>query len=124
MEALLRWRHPERGEVSPVDFIPVAEETGLIHTIGEWVMREAFRQTREWQSLCPTGKALRVSVNLSGKQLQRRDIVSQVTGLLKETGLDPQLVQLEITTTRRDEPARIVLTFVLPGNRKSSGPGV
>jgi len=97
MEALLRWRHPERGEVSPVDFIPVAEETGLIHTIGEWVMREAFRQTREWQSLCPTGKALRVSVNLSGKQLQRRDIVSQVTGLLKETGLDPQLVQLEIT---------------------------
>ncbi|HKR01945.1 MAG TPA: EAL domain-containing protein, partial [Pyrinomonadaceae bacterium] len=96
-EALLRWRHPEQGLVSPADFIPVAEDTELIIPIGQWVLHEACRQVRAWQSAYPTERPLTISVNLSGKQFKQPDLVSQVKQTLYQTGLDPHSLRLEIT---------------------------
>ncbi|MFQ5873833.1 MAG: diguanylate cyclase domain-containing protein, partial [Dehalococcoidia bacterium] len=95
MEALVRWQHPDRGLVLPMEFIPVAEETGLIVPLGEWVLRTACAQNRAWQEagLPP----LRVAVNLSAHQFQRRNLRETVAQVLKETGLDPHWLQLEIT---------------------------
>ncbi|MEE4453111.1 EAL domain-containing protein [Novosphingobium resinovorum] len=92
-EALLRWRHPTRGLVSPVEFIPVAEETGEIFRIGEWVLREACREARDW----PAG--LKVAVNLSAVQLLQPDLADVVRGILVETGLPAARLELEITET-------------------------
>ncbi|PNU06240.1 bifunctional diguanylate cyclase/phosphodiesterase [Novosphingobium guangzhouense] len=92
-EALLRWHHPTRGPVSPVEFIPVAEETGEIFRIGEWVMREACREARSWP------KHLKVAVNLSAVQLLQNDFVAIVQNILVETGLSPLRLELEITET-------------------------
>lgn len=92
-EALLRWNHPTRGAISPVEFIPVAEETGEIFRIGEWVMREACREARNW----PGG--LKVAVNLSAVQLLQADLADVVRGILVETGLSPARLELEITET-------------------------
>jgi diguanylate cyclase len=97
IEALLRWQHPERGMIPPATFIPIAEETGLIISIGEWVLRTACAQAKQWQSLNP--KPLRISINLSMRQLQRPDLAQVVTQILAETGLDPKLLILEITET-------------------------
>jgi diguanylate cyclase (GGDEF)-like protein len=95
MEALVRWRHPERGLLPPMEFIPVAEETGLIVPIGEWVLRVTCIENRAWQEAgLPQ---LRAAVNLSARQFQRRDIVETVARVLEETGLGPQWLQLEIT---------------------------
>ncbi|MBF0156375.1 MAG: EAL domain-containing protein [Magnetococcales bacterium] len=94
-EALARWRHPERGMVPPGEFIPVAEETGLIVPIGEWVLRTACRQLAEWRDI---GLApIRVGVNLSAKQFQRQDLAQMVADLIAEFGLDPHYLDLEIT---------------------------
>jgi diguanylate cyclase (GGDEF)-like protein len=95
VEALVRWRHPERGLVPPADFIPMAEESGLILPLGEWVLRTACAQARAWQEagLPPT----RVAVNVSGRQFQLRTLVDVVGQVLVETGLDPRCLQLEIT---------------------------
>lgn len=92
-EALLRWRHPTRGYVSPIEFIPIAEETGEIFRIGEWVMREACREARSWP------EHLKVAVNLSAIQLLQNDFVAIVQNILLETGLSPQRLELEITET-------------------------
>jgi diguanylate cyclase (GGDEF)-like protein/PAS domain S-box-containing protein len=96
MEALLRWRHPERGLVVPGEFIPFAEETGLIVPIGRWVLREACRQAQELQGMWPDG-SLYMCVNLSVKQLQHSDVISDVQDALGESGLEPRLLTLEIT---------------------------
>lgn len=96
-EALLRWIHPERGMVSPADFIPVAEETGLIHGLGRWVMRAACAQMREWTESHPTAEPLSISVNVSGRQLAESDLVAHVVEVLDETRLDPRQLKLEIT---------------------------
>lgn len=94
-EALSRWRHPNRGLVPPNEFIPVAEETGLIIRLGEWVLREACRQCRWWQD---HGKPLvRVAVNVSPLQFARPDFVDTVLGVLGETGLTGDLLDLEVT---------------------------
>jgi EAL domain-containing protein (putative c-di-GMP-specific phosphodiesterase class I) len=95
VEALIRWRHPQLGMVSPGRFIPVAEEAGLILPIGEWVLRTACATGKTWQvkGLC----ALRVSVNISPIQLRRADFVSTVAQIIEETGLDPSGLELEIT---------------------------
>ncbi|MFQ5859710.1 MAG: EAL domain-containing protein, partial [Anaerolineae bacterium] len=95
MEALVRWQHPERGLILPMEFIPVAEETGLIVPLGEWVLRTACAQARAWQEagLPP----LRVAVNLSARQFQQRNLAERVGQVLQETGLDPHCLQLEIT---------------------------
>jgi EAL domain-containing protein (putative c-di-GMP-specific phosphodiesterase class I) len=95
MEALMRWKHPERGLISPVDFIPLAEETGLIIPIGNWILFEACRQNREWE--LQGHSPLCVSVNISVKQFQHPQFVHMVQQALYKTGLNPKLLCLEIT---------------------------
>jgi EAL domain-containing protein (putative c-di-GMP-specific phosphodiesterase class I) len=96
-EALVRWQHPERGLVSPMDFIPVAEDTGQILPIGHWTLKEACRQMQRWQRRFPLDPPLFISVNLSGKQFTQPDLIEQVTKILQETRLDPRSLKLEIT---------------------------
>ncbi|MBD2863158.1 EAL domain-containing protein [Paenibacillus sp. IB182363] len=95
MEALVRWKHPIRGMISPAEFIPLAEETGLIVPIGNWVLKEACRQNEEWisQGLPP----LVVAVNISVNQFQQPGFIQLIKGTLESTGLDPKLLCLEIT---------------------------
>ncbi|WP_329740534.1 EAL domain-containing protein [Dyella sp. A6] len=95
MEALLRWEHPELGAISPGFFIPLAEETGLIVSIGEWVLRTACHQAMEWERR--HGLRLRLGVNLSVVQLMQPELVAVVSRVLTETGLDPALLELEVT---------------------------
>ncbi len=97
MEALLRWEHPERGMISPAKFIPLAEETGLIVPIGRWVLEEACRQGREWQERCPSDPPPIVGVNLSLRQFQHPGLVGDVARILRETGLEPGNLALEVT---------------------------
>jgi diguanylate cyclase (GGDEF)-like protein/PAS domain S-box-containing protein len=99
LEALVRWRHPTRGEVSPSEFIPLAEETGMILPIGRWVLREACRQIKAWQERWPAPAPLTIAVNLSARQLQHPGIVDEVSAALAAAGLDPQSLVLEITET-------------------------
>jgi diguanylate cyclase (GGDEF)-like protein/PAS domain S-box-containing protein len=94
VEALVRWRHPEWGMVSPARFIPLAEETGLIVPLGEWVLRQACRQAGAWAR---EGRPLRVSVNLSARQLGERGLVASVQAALDAAGLDPRRLDLELT---------------------------
>lgn len=94
MEALLRWQHPELGLVSPTEFIPLAEETGLIVPIGEWVLRTACVQTNLWKN---EGFALNVAVNLSARQFQQSNLADTIIGIIKETELHPSDINLEIT---------------------------
>jgi diguanylate cyclase (GGDEF)-like protein len=94
-EALLRWEHPERGLVSPIKFIPLAEETGLILPIGEWVLKMACQQTRHWQKMgYPNFK---IAVNLSGRQFQQLDLRHRLVKIFTETGLRPEYLELELT---------------------------
>jgi len=95
MEALLRWQHPEWGLMEPAQFVPLAEETGLIIPIGEWVLREACRQARAWQ--LAGYPDLRVAVNLSARQFQQKNLIAEITSALRESGLDPDYLELEIT---------------------------
>ncbi|MFK2899055.1 EAL domain-containing protein [Dyella jejuensis] len=95
MEALLRWEHPELGNIGPGFFIPLAEETGLIVSIGEWVLRTACKQAKAWDDRF--GLRLRLGVNLSAVQLMQPDLSEVVAAVLQETGLDPGLLELEVT---------------------------
>lgn len=94
-EALIRWKHPKRGNVSPGEFIPLAEETGLIYEIGSWVLRSACRQTKEWQNMGFSN--LGISVNVSAHQFQQPTFLSEVKRALNETGLQPKYLTLELT---------------------------
>ncbi|WP_247216754.1 EAL domain-containing protein [Synechococcus sp. C9] len=96
-EALVRWRHPQWGLVSPGEFIPLAEETGLILPLGRWVLHQSCQQMRQWQKNLPGADLLTISVNLSGRQLLQPHLLEQVGEILTETGLDPQFLRLEIT---------------------------
>jgi len=95
-EALVRWRHPERGVVAPGDFVPLAENTGQIATIGRWVLEEACRQAAVWEA---RGHHLGVAVNVSAYQLGREGFVEDVRGALRASGLTPSALTLEITET-------------------------
>lgn len=97
VEALLRWRHPERGPVPPIAFIPLAEESGLIESIGEWVLRTACHQAKAWQQ--QGLPELIIGVNMSPRQFLRPAIVNEVQQILQETGLEPAYLELEITET-------------------------
>jgi diguanylate cyclase (GGDEF)-like protein len=96
-EALLRWQHPEHGIISPLTFIPLAEETGMIIPIGQWVLREACRQARIWQDQFPSDPPLSISVNLSGKQFLQVDLIERIEEILIETGLQASSLEIEIT---------------------------
>jgi EAL domain-containing protein (putative c-di-GMP-specific phosphodiesterase class I) len=96
-EALLRWPHWDRGLVYPADFIPVAEETGLILPMGWWALREACRQLSVWQRTLPAGTPLTVAVNLSSKQFVQLDLALQLEQILKETGVAASSLKLELT---------------------------
>ncbi len=97
MEALIRWRHPERGLLSPVDFIPAAEETGLILPIGDWGLAEACRQIQEWNLEDPANQSLRVCVNLSARQFSREGLADHVESLLLQSGTSSRQLGLEMT---------------------------
>jgi diguanylate cyclase (GGDEF)-like protein/PAS domain S-box-containing protein len=94
MEALIRWNHPELGIVPPAEFIPIAEESGLIIPIGDWVIREACLKIKEWMD---DGHNIRISINLSAKQFLQNDLVEKFEQLLKETQIAPDLLEIEIT---------------------------
>jgi EAL domain-containing protein (putative c-di-GMP-specific phosphodiesterase class I) len=97
VEALIRWQHPQRGLVSPAIFIPIAEETGLIHAIGWWVLEEACCQLRQWQQSDIVDSSFVMSVNLSAQQFQARNLVDGIDRILDKTGVQPQHLDLEIT---------------------------
>jgi diguanylate cyclase (GGDEF)-like protein/PAS domain S-box-containing protein len=96
-EALVRWRHPERGTIDPIEFINLAEQTGLIVAIGEYVLEETCRQLVEWDGMGITGPGLTVSVNVSGRQLIAPDLVATVERVLRETGVEAARLTLELT---------------------------
>ncbi|HBE33306.1 MAG TPA: diguanylate cyclase [Cyanobacteria bacterium UBA11368] len=98
-EALVRWNHPQMGLVSPGDFIPAAEETGLILPLGSWVLREACRQLACWQKQFPSASCLTMSVNLAGLQLVQPDLIDGIDRILQETGLEGSRLKLELTET-------------------------
>jgi diguanylate cyclase (GGDEF)-like protein/PAS domain S-box-containing protein len=97
VEALVRWDHPERGRISPLDFIPVAEENGLIEPIGRWVLEHACRQAAEWYGERPDAAPLTMSVNLSAAQVANRGLPETVATALRVSGLDPACLALELT---------------------------
>jgi diguanylate cyclase (GGDEF)-like protein/PAS domain S-box-containing protein len=99
VEALVRWDHPQRGRLSPDAFIPLAEDTGLIVPLGQWVMEEACQQLRAWQLSLPTSATVSMSINLSVRQLERETIVDEVSAVVAKFGLDPSTITLEITET-------------------------
>ena len=105
MEALLRWEHPERGFVSPDEFIAAAEESGLIVPLGDWVLEEACRQNKKWQD--EGLPRIPVAVNLSVRQFYRRDLAAKVSEVLKKTGLHPKYLELEITESMTMDIERV-----------------
>ncbi|MDP2858534.1 MAG: PAS domain S-box protein, partial [Bacillota bacterium] len=109
-EALARWQHPERGLLYPEEFIPLAEDTGLIVPLGEWVLRTACVQNKAWQEA--GFPAMRVTVNISARQFQQESMVETVSQVLKETGLAPQYLQLEITEDTLMQDADFTITML------------
>jgi EAL domain-containing protein (putative c-di-GMP-specific phosphodiesterase class I) len=99
VEALVRWEHPERGLLDPDEFVPLAEESGLVIPIGEQVLRVACFWAKEWQERHPRTPPLVMSVNLSARQLSRRDLAETLEGILKESGLEGSCLTLDVTET-------------------------
>ncbi|MDP9457762.1 MAG: GGDEF domain-containing phosphodiesterase, partial [Actinomycetota bacterium] len=123
-EALVRWEHPERGMIPPLEFIPLAEDTGLIVPIGEWVLREACHQACRWREQHPSfaDPPLTISVNLSVRQLRQKDLTQRIARILHETGLAPEGLSLEITESVLMEDAEgAIATF---GSLKDLGVGL
>ena len=98
-EALVRWHHPERGLVNPDDFIPLAEETGYIIPMGNWMLEQACQDLRRWQSLFDDDLPITMSVNLSGKQFTQENLIEQIVDTMHRTGIEPKHLKLEITET-------------------------
>jgi diguanylate cyclase (GGDEF)-like protein/PAS domain S-box-containing protein len=111
-EALTRWHHPDRGMIPPSEFIPIAEETGMIGQIGEWVLRTACRQLQIWHAQYPTEPLLNIHVNLSPRQFQHGDLVQQVVDILQETRIPARTLTLELTESaliiQGDEPGGLL----------------
>src|SRR5688572_8966352 len=96
-EALVRWNHPRRGLVSPAEFIPISEDTGLVVPMTRQILFDACCQIVEWQKWAPPDMPLVMNVNLSGKSFAHRDLVDQIKVVIEETGIDPSWLKLEIT---------------------------
>jgi diguanylate cyclase (GGDEF)-like protein/PAS domain S-box-containing protein len=112
LEALLRWQHPERGLINPMDFIPVAEECGMIEPIGQWVLETACAQAARWQATYPQFRSLGISVNLSVRQFKRGALETTVANALALTGVQPSSLSLEITeSVLMEEPHRFSETI-------------
>ena len=112
-EALARWHHPQRGWIAPIDFIPAAEEIGLIHELDMWVLRTACAQMKRWHTEFPCDPPLAISVNLSPSQFAQPRLVEQIADVLRETGLEPASLRLEVTESvlmDDHERARDILT--------------
>lgn len=114
-EALARWRHSQRGFIAPTNFIPIAEETGMIVPLGFHILRTACTQIREWQKTHPEHAELGISVNLSGKQFAHQDLAGETKRILEESDLDPRCLRLEITESvimdRADNATEILLAL-------------
>lgn len=119
-EALIRWLHPERGMVSPAEFIPVAEETGAILTLGYWVLKAACQQLAVWATK-PGYAALTVAVNVSARQFYQSDFVEKVLMVLDETGADPNLLKLELTESMLLQDVEDIITKMTLLKRKGVG---
>jgi diguanylate cyclase (GGDEF)-like protein len=115
IEALIRWHHPQRGLVPPVQFIPIAEECGFIVPIGQWVLREACHRARAWQDAGL--RPMRIAVNVSAAELRAGEFVAGVNDILTETGLDPRYLELELTETflMQDSKATVTVLKALKG---------
>jgi diguanylate cyclase (GGDEF)-like protein/PAS domain S-box-containing protein len=112
LEALIRWQHPERGLINPSEFIPMAEETGIIVPLGEWVLYEACRQLSIWQKQFPNNSSLTVSVNISSKQLLP-NLIDHIKKVIQKTGIEPGTLILEITESMIMENAEMVAPILL-----------
>ena len=117
LEALIRWQHPTRGLLPPADFITLTEETGLIVPIGQWVLREACRQASQWETVLSSDKPLIISVNLSAKQVQHPAFLDEVMEILRQSGLPPSRLMLEITESllMDEEPTTLATLQALRG---------
>jgi EAL domain-containing protein (putative c-di-GMP-specific phosphodiesterase class I) len=111
-EALVRWQHPEKGLIMPGDFIPLAESSGLILPLGAWVLEEACQQMVTWRQQFPEMPSLMISVNLSIKQFNQPDLVTQIAAVLEKTGLPPQYLKLEITETAIMQDAEAAIAML------------
>ncbi|MEM4235234.1 MAG: EAL domain-containing protein, partial [Candidatus Methanomethylicaceae archaeon] len=111
-EALARWRHPEKGIIPPSEFIPLAEETGLIIPLGAWVLRRACRQLSEWQARYPSNPPLTMSINLSNKQFAQPNLFEQVEAALRESNVPPECLRLEITESVIMENAELAIAVL------------
>jgi len=98
-EALIRWKNPKRGFISPVEFIPLAEDTGLIVAIGDWVLKEACQQLQTWQHRFPEAANLKMSINLASQQIREPDLLDKLDDILSQTGINGSSIRLEITET-------------------------
>lgn len=112
VEALVRWNHPTRGTVSPMEFIPAAEENGLILPLGSWILSESCRQLREWQKRNPLASRLTVSINLSFKQFSQLDLVKEVSSIIEKTGVDPRCLKFEVTESHIMENSEIAVAIM------------
>ena len=112
-EALVRWQHPEQGIISPGKFVPIAEETGLIIPLGQWVLREACRQLKQWQDEYAPEPPLTVSVNLSSRQFSQPSLINQIRQILTETGVDAHCLKLEITESAIMENTESAMDMLL-----------
>ena len=112
-EALVRWHHPEQGIVSPSKFVPIAEETGLIIPLGQWVLREACRQLKQWQDEYASEPPLTVSVNLSSRQFSQPSLINQIRQILIDTGVDAHCLKLEITESAIMENTESAMDMLL-----------
>jgi len=117
VEALVRWDHPQRGLVSPAQFIPLAEETGMIIPIGRWVIEEACRQAVTWREQFISARSLTMSVNLSPRQFQHTDLPAEISEIIRITGMDPRSLKLEITESiaMADTELNIAALWLLKG---------
>ncbi len=122
LEVLLRWTHPERGPISPAEFVPLAEETGLIGEIGHWVLDRAARQVRAWQLSIPGRERLCVNVNLSARQILEPDLGDRIAAILSQTGLAPGSLTLEITESAvMEDPSGVAMRL---GELRALGIGI